>query len=121
MSCFEGGGGIGKREIDCMMTVATNIWKMEDLILSKFGQHIEVTDWIIGATIHSRKEGHTKISQLSQWLDSGFDTDQMTVLRDIMNEVARVPQQNMFCAVGWVSKFPPPVGPNVDDIMLPAE
>lgn len=103
------GAVVDKRGIDSMMYVATKLWKMEDLILLKFGQHIETTDWIIGVTVYARHEGISTINQISTWLAMGFQANEMAIMRGIMNAVARVPQNNAFCAMGWASKSPPPI------------
>ena len=45
-----------KREIDAATKVAVMTEKLKSLSLSKFGQHIEITDWIIGAVIRVRSD-----------------------------------------------------------------
>ena len=118
------GEAVSKREIDAMVDIAVMTGKLKSLILPKFGQHIEVTDWIIGIVIYIRGEGswYGITNAIVHFrLSDNFSDERLAVLGDIMNNVAKIPFHRGFCAAGWVTTCAPPVGHFVNDELPTAE
>ena len=81
-----------KREIDAVMEVAVMTERLKSLILSRYGQHIEITDWIIWSVIavQCNTSLGVEVSDLCDYLRCGFNAHKMEILENIMNRAVKV-------------------------------
>ena len=70
-----------KRENHAVTEAAVMAEKGKSLILSKFGQHVEITDWIIGTVIRVRSDVNIRveIADLCRCLRRGFSSQKMDI------------------------------------------